>query len=380
MKIVVAPDKFKGSLTSFEVCTAIEKGIKQQVADASIELLPMADGGDGFATCLKHYLGTQTINTLTVDPLGRTLIASYEWQPNTKTAIIEMAAASGIVLLAEDEKNPLLTSTYGTGLQIKDAIQKGAETIIVGLGGSATNDAGMGILVALGFKFYDDNNQELSACGKNLYKVCSIKPPNYSFNCQFIAACDVNNTMYGPNGAAYVYAPQKGASASAVKLLDAGLRNFEVVLNTYAHKAVGHIPGTGAAGAVVAGLLPWFNLQLVPGIDLILEESALKEKLIGADLLITGEGKFDFQTLQGKVVGALANLCKQNKVAVGVITGTSDLNTLQWNQSGIKELVALTNMGYSPTYCMQNAAQLVTEAAQLLLQKFNLYEKNSSTK
>src|SRR5450432_2223138 len=198
MKIIIAPDKFKGSLTSAEVCSCILLGI--QLADKNIDVLsfPMADGGDGFAAVMQHYTQTETVQCATVDPLGRSVTASYQWNDQNNTAIIELAAASGLVLLQTPERNPMKTSSYGTGLLIKDAIAKGAEKIILGIGGSATNDAGTGILSALGFKFTDINDKVIPASGENLISVQKIIPPAVLPSVHFEIACDVDNVLYGP--------------------------------------------------------------------------------------------------------------------------------------------------------------------------------------
>ena len=209
MKIVIAPDKFKGSLTSFQVCDAIASGIKQASKSAETFHFPMADGGDGFAEVMKYYLKTETVACQTVDPLGRDIKASYQWNAKSRTAIIEMAVASGLALLSEAEKSPLKTSTLGTGLLIKHAIGKGAKTIILGLGGSATNDAGIGILSALGFQFRNRRDNVLYPSGGNLSAIQKVSLPTLIAHVRFIIACDVQNVLHGPRGAAFVYAPQK---------------------------------------------------------------------------------------------------------------------------------------------------------------------------
>ena len=216
MKIIVAPDKFKGSLTSFEACRSISRGIKSANEKMVVSEFPMADGGDGFALVLKHYLKTDTINCDTVDPLGRKINASFQWHEKQKAAIIEMAVASGLVLLKEKERNPLFASSLGTGLLIKHAVDKGAKKIVLGLGGSATNDGGTGILSALGFQFADEKGDHLNASGENLLRIKKIIPPSVVAQVKFEIACDVHNVLYGPNGAAYIYAPQKGADDEQV--------------------------------------------------------------------------------------------------------------------------------------------------------------------
>jgi glycerate kinase len=314
MKVIIAPDKFKGSLTAFEACEAIRAGIGS--VDTNIETLcfPMADGGDGFAQVMQYYVNSKTITCKTVDPLGRELTATYQWQETQKLAIIEMATASGLVLLKKEEQNPLRTSTYGTGLLIKHAIDAGAKKIILGLGGSATNDAGMGVLVALGFKFFDKTGTQLRAAGESLNKVATMEAPASMPNIIIDIACDVQNVLHGKNGAAHIYAPQKGATASEVIVLDNGLRNFAAMLLHVTKRDVSDIPGVGAAGGVAAALIPFFNVHLKSGIEMLMEVSGIVHQLADADLLITGEGKIDRQTASGKVIQRLAMLANQNHV------------------------------------------------------------------
>ena len=198
MKIIVAPDKFKGSLTSFEACRSISRGIKKTNNKIVVSEFPMADGGDGFSSVLNHYLKTDTINCHSVDPLGRKISASYQWNEMEKTAVIELAVASGLVLLEEKERNPMYTSSLGTGLLIKHAIDKGAKKIVLGLGGSATNDGGTGILSALGFQFADEKGDYLQASGENLLRIKKIIPPSFVPTVKFEIACDVQNVLFGP--------------------------------------------------------------------------------------------------------------------------------------------------------------------------------------
>ena len=337
MKILVAPDKFKGSLTSFEACRAISDGIKKVSDIPEVVELPMADGGDGFASVLQHYLKTEKINCNSVDPLGRDIKASYQWDVNNSTAIVEMAVASGLVLLKELEKNPLKTSALGTGLIIKHAIGKGAKKIILGLGGSATNDGGAGILYALGFKLQDDRGATLQASGENLLHIRKIIPPSVIPTIIVEIACDVQNVMYGPQGAAYVYAPQKGANTDQVEILDMGLKNLAHVLKQQTGKNVSDIPGTGAAGGIAAGLLPFFDVRMKKGIEVITEASGIENEIPGADLVITGEGKIDDQSNEGKVVGYVAALAKKYSVPCIGMCGITELDEMGIEKLGLKK-------------------------------------------
>ncbi|HET9826773.1 MAG TPA: glycerate kinase, partial [Chitinophagaceae bacterium] len=360
MKIIIAPDKFKGSLTSFEVCQAVAAGITNADVSAQALLFPMADGGDGFAAVMKHYLGTETVDSFTIDPIGRKIKGSYEWDAKRSAAIIEMAVSSGLVLLQAQERNPLKTSTYGTGLLIKDAFAKGVKKIILGLGGSATNDAGTGILAALGFRFSDPNGIALAGSGENLPKIERIIAPVDFPKIKFEIACDVQNKLYGPHGAAYVYARQKGANDEQIKVLDEGLKHFAGILKKDTGTEVGDIPGTGAAGGIAAGLMGYFDVALKKGIDLVMQASEIKKEMKGADLLITGEGKIDAQTLAGKVVSEVSLLASQYKIPVVAFCGTAELNKLQFTQLGLQSVQTLVGPSISKEKALANAREILT--------------------
>ena len=359
MKIIVAPDKFKGSLSSFEVCKAISRGIKRNNKNNVVSECPMADGGDGFASVMKNYLKTATIDCDTLDPLGRKIRASYQWNELQKAAVIEMASASGLVLLNKKERNALYTSSLGTGLLIRHAIDKGAKKIILGLGGSATNDGGTGILSALGFQFSNEQGDPLPASGENLQRIRIIIPPSFIPVINFELACDVNNTLYGTHGAAYIYAPQKGADEKQVVILDHGLQNLSRVIIQQTGKDISNIPGTGAAGGIAAGLLPFFEVEMKNGIELIIAASKIEEFLADADLLITGEGKIDNQTSAGKVVGHVAFLAKKRGLDCIAFCGSVELNVFE--TLGVKKIVALVDELSTEEQAMKNAASLLEE-------------------
>lgn len=361
MKVVIAPDKFKGSLTTFDVCKAIAAGIRS--VDPSVETLsfPMADGGDGFAAVMKYYQHTTTVTCSTEDPLGRPVTASYELKGDT--AIIELASASGLMLLKEDERNALKTSTYGTGRMIKDAVTAGARKIILGLGGSATNDAGTGILAALGFQLKDKDGHTIKACGENLIHIDHIIPPPEYPDIKFEIACDVQNTLYGPQGAAFVYAPQKGASPEGIQLLDAGLRNFAEVIKRQYHKDVAGIPGAGAAGGIAAGLMGCWEVRLIKGIEWIMDTSGIKDILPEADLVITGEGKIDKQSLYGKVVAEISLLAKKYHIPVVAFCGASDIQDADRRQLNLQTVRVITPAGMPAKEAMAHADKLLVKQA-----------------
>jgi glycerate kinase len=378
MKILIAPDKFKGSLTSFEVCNAISEGIKKFGRAMEVFEFPMADGGDGFAAVMKHYHKTNTVNCETVDPLGRKLAVSYEWNENEKTAIIEIAVASGLVLLKQEELNPMLTSTLGTGLIIKDAIGKGARKIILGLGGSATNDGGTGILSALGFQFSDERDNLLQACGGNLVNMKKIIKPSSIPAIKFEIASDVQNILYGPQGAAYVYAPQKGADEEQVKRLDKGLQNFAAIIKNETGNDISSTPGTGAAGGIAAGLIPFFNVEMKKGIEMIVDASKIKTALTDVDLLITGEGKIDEQSGEGKVVGYMANLAGEYNIPCIAVCGILELKNASIKTLGLQKAVAISNSSITKEEAMKNARELLAEKASEILNFFEIIKKGSS--
>lgn len=363
MKIIIAPDKFKGSLNSFEVCSAIAAGIKEVDAEAEILEFPMADGGDGFASVLQHYLQTETIICSTVDSLGRKIQTSYQWDKKGKIAIIETASASGLVQLKKAELNPLITSTYGTGLEILDAIIRGAKKIILGLGGSSTNDAGTGILQALGFSFEDESGNSFPANGQMLQYIKKIIPPTTHLykGLEIQIACDVQNSLYGQNGAAFVYAKQKGADDEAVKLLDAGLENYAKVLETSTGKKIANIPGTGAAGGIAASLLAYFDTTITRGIDIVIQASKIHDYIQNTRWMITGEGKIDGQTLEGKVVSEIAELAHREQIPVIAFCGLLEASTAELAELKLKAVEQLVSCETSKYQAIQQAGPLLTE-------------------
>ena len=368
MKIIIAPDKFKGSLTAFEVCKAVTAGIKNVDENIDTISFPMADGGDGFATIMQYYLQTDSIHCAAVDPLNRNINASYQWNEKTKTSIIEMAVASGLALLNDNERNPLLTSTYGTGLLIKDAIAKGAVKIILGLGGSATNDGGTGILEALGFQLMDANNNLLKANGANLSAIKKIIPPSLP-SVKFEIACDVKNILYGPDGASSIYGPQKGADAQQVKLLDDGLKSLAAILLRQTGKDIANIEGSGAAGGIAASLMCFFDAELKQGIDMILSVSNIDKEMENADLVITGEGKIDRQSMDGKVIGRIAALANEKNIPVIALCGKLELNADEIKKTGLSNAFAIGE-SLSLQESMKNAAKLLKEKTAEIISSF----------
>ena len=327
MKIVVASDSFKGSLTSVEVAQAATRGIKAVYPNCEVVAVNVADGGEGTVEAIVDALGGEIICTSVSDPLGRPIQANYGIAG--EKAIIEMAAASGLPLLQPAERNPWMTSTYGTGEMIMDAIQRGCRQFLVGIGGSATNDAGTGMLQALGFKFYDFNGKEITDCrGGRLQDIADLDDTFVSKavrETQFIVACDVDTPFYGPEGAAPVFAPQKGADAEMVAKLDAGMTSFaHVIENKYGINIV-PVAGAGAAGGMGGAFRAFLHATLKRGIDMVLDAIDFNTIIQNADLVITGEGKIDFQTAKGKTAAGVLNRAKQQGIPVVAIGGSVEM-------------------------------------------------------
>ncbi|PCH66580.1 MAG: glycerate kinase [Bacteroidales bacterium] len=355
-KIILAPDKFKGSLTGMEFCDAIERGIRKHTSDIEIIKLPLADGGDGTIEVLNFYLEGEMISVEVHDPLHRKINASYLYSEGKKTAYIEMAEASGIRLLKSDEVNPMLTNTYGTGELIKDALDRGVEHIILGIGGSATNDAGLGMARALGYTFFNQDKEELKGVGEDLMLLSSIDKsavhPRLN-KVKFEVACDVDNPLYGENGAAHIYSPQKGATPEMVLELDAGLQNFNEVLKKQFEVDLQEISGAGAAGGLGAGCILFLNAELSSGIDLIKKEAGFDTHIKGADWIITGEGKLDEQTFSGKVIRGVLDSITDQKLAV--FCGLIDLNEARLKEMNIDYISEIAEYATSRNDSIKNA-------------------------
>jgi len=294
MKIVIAPDSFKGSLTAIEVSDAIERGVREVFPEAEIVKVPMADGGEGTVQCLVNATGGEILQKEVIDPLGHKINASYGILGDKKTAVIEMAAASGLTLVPENKRNPLITTTYGTGQLIKAALDQGRRKMIIGIGGSATNDAGAGMIQALGVQLLDTRRKEIGYGGSELIKVHQIdatKMDERIIQTKVLVASDVKNPLCGPNGASKIYGPQKGATPEVVEELDKSLAYFAEIIKRDLSKDIKDIPGAGAAGGLGAGLIAFLNAELRPGIDIIIEAVRLEQNIKDAVLVITGEGQ-----------------------------------------------------------------------------------------
>lgn len=332
MKVVIAIDSLKGSLSSIEAGTAIKNGIERVYGDkADVIVRPLADGGEGTVEALAEGMNGELKRVTVKGPMGKPTESVYAVLPERKTAVIEMASAAGIVLVPDKEKNPLKASTYGVGETIKNAVKNGMRSFIIGIGGSATNDCGTGMLTALGWRFLDESGNELEGNGENLVKIKEIDDSAVMAElkeCNFKIACDVNNPLCGDNGCSNVYGPQKGATEAIISYLDEGCKNFAEV--TYKKYGIDNIdfPGAGAAGGLGYAFSVYLNSELKSGIDIVLEETELESYIEGADYVITGEGRIDFQTAMGKGPMGVARLGKKHGAVVigfaGCITEDAD--------------------------------------------------------
>lgn len=362
MNILICPDKFKGSLNAKEVCRAVASGFARLNPDALIRSVPLADGGEGTCDLLTEWHNGSRIQIEVPGPLFTPLMAHYGLSKDGTTAFIEMAVASGLTLISPEHRNPLFTTTLGTGEMIADALHRGVREIILGIGGSATNDAGIGMATALGYRFYDAGGEALKPTGDNLIHIRSIDTSSVNpllKEVNVIALCDVTNPLYGPNGAAYVYGPQKGAGPQEVQLLDAGLQNFKRVVRKFLKSSV-DFPGAGAAGGLGAGARVFLNAAMEKGVSHFIKSTRLDEEVRQADLIITGEGKIDSQTFSGKVVSEVIMLAQKEGKRVVVICGKCDVSESELNTHGIMKVISLIDEATSPGSAIQHAAAHIT--------------------
>jgi glycerate kinase len=372
MKIVVAMDSFKGSLTAQQACQIAAEGFACVVPDLEIVLRPMADGGEGTAQTMIAARGGKWIKAEVTGPLPEMRVETgFAFFENDKTALVEMATASGMQLLSVEQLNPLNTTTYGTGELIKAAADYGAKRILLAVGGSATVDGGVGAATALGWRFLDGQGLQVGLGGGELERICQIiRPEGFSGRKEFIGLpemrvlCDVNNPLCGSDGAARVFAPQKGATPEMVERLEEGLRHLANIVGEQLGLDIANIAGGGAAGGLAAGAAAFMNAKPVPGIKTIIEASGLREDIEDADWIITGEGKLDSQSLYGKVVSGIAELANETKVKVGVIAGSVELADEQWRRLGIADAAGIRTKQMSLDYALNRCRELLRKKAQ----------------
>lgn len=378
MTVLIAPDSFKDALSALEVCLAIQIGVKRADPLAKTILFPLADGGEGTADILRYHSKGRQINVEVSDPLFRKTRAHYALSESGETAFIEMAQASGLQLLKQEERNCLYTTTLGTGELILDAIRRGAQEIILGIGGSATNDAGMGMASALGFKFLDHQGHVLSPIGENLIMVQKIDNTALHFDPQEITVqvvCDVDNPLFGPNGAAYIYARQKGANDKAIQNLDQGLRHFNRVLIACLQKNVALQAGAGAAGGLGAGALAFLNARLRPGIELVMELTDFEKSIRKADLIITGEGQLDGQTLHGKLIHGITKRAAALNVPVIALCGSLKASPAELHSIGLQAAFSISSGPQSLDEAIKNTTENLRQISFNIIRTLSIFQK-----
>lgn len=362
-KAVLAIDSFKGCLTSAEAEAAAAEGVHAALPECEVIRIPVADGGEGMLDVLIAATHGKSISVQAHGPLMELREARYGISGDGQTAFIEMAAISGLPLVAPEKRNPMQTTTFGTGELIRDALQRGCRHFIIGLGGSATNDAGLGMLRALGFRFPDKTGNVSGYGGQMMGKVDSIDTSSVHpllSGCTFTAACDVRNPFYGTDGAAYVFAPQKGADATMIEALDAGMRHLAAVIFRTTGKDISSCPGAGAAGGMGGSLSAFLNAELKPGIQLLLEMQNFAEQIKDADLIITGEGKSDRQTVMGKVPYGILTEARKQHIPVVLIAG------------GIEDTDILTRAGFHGIFSITPSPVVLEQAMQPEFARMNI--------
>ncbi|WP_105616925.1 glycerate kinase family protein [Vallitalea okinawensis] len=372
MNIVIAPDSFKGSISAEGFCNIVEKTILELDKDATVHKVPLADGGEGTVEALTYNTGGKIKEATVTGPSGKTVVAQYGILGNESTAVIEMASASGLPLVPQAERNPLITTTYGTGELIKTVIAEGCQEIILGIGGSATNDGGAGMLQALGFNLLDDQGEDIPWGAKGIAKLASIKKDQVAKEVtaiKIIVACDVNNPLCGPNGASFVYGPQKGAKHDEVIWMDQALRHYADIIQTDLGLMIADTPGAGAAGGLGAGLMAFLGAELRPGFDIIQAHSGLEEILRNekVDLVITGEGEMNHQTINGKLPAGVSALAKKYGVPCIAFVGNIGDGAEMVYDCGLTSIFSIVPGPRTLDQAMANADSYLYETAQRVL-------------
>ena len=380
MKVTVAIDSFKGSLSTFQAGSAIEEGIKRVYADAHVTICPLADGGEGTVDAVVAGAGGKMHTVTVTGPLCKPVESRYGIVPATKTAIIEMSAAAGITLVSDKERNPLNTTTYGVGEMILDAIRKGCRKFIIGIGGSATNDGGIGMLAALGFAFLKADGSPVSLGGRGLGELASIcidgKEPLLD-ECDFCIACDVKNVLCGENGCSAIYGPQKGATPEMVKTMDAWLASYASLTKQVLPKADANTPGTGAAGGLGFAFLSYLGATLQSGVELVMQETGLEEHVKDADVVVTGEGRLDGQSYMGKAPIGVANLAKKYGKPVVAFSGCVTSDAVLCNEHGIDAFFPILRTPCSLEDAMNcdNARKNLSDTAEQVFRMVKTFAK-----
>ncbi len=367
MKIVIAPDSFKGSVTALEAANAIEQGLHRVFPEAIIEKIPMADGGEGTVQSLVDATGGHIRTERVLSPHGNEVEAEFGILSDGKTAVIEMASASGLTLVPPDKRNPLRTTTFGTGQLIHAALDLGCRRLIIGIGGSATNDGGAGMAEALGVKFLKGDCTLIERGGDGIAELESIDITDLHpaiLETETIVACDVNNPLTGPDGASQVYGPQKGATPEMVDTLDANLAHYDAILTRTLGKSFNNTPGAGAAGGLGAGLMAFLNAELKLGIDIMIDAVNLRERMKGASLVITGEGQLDFQTAFGKTPVGVAKVAKTYNIPVIAIAGSIGEGAKDVYAKGIDAMLGIAQTPMTLEDAVSDAVHLIADTAE----------------
>jgi len=365
MKIIIATDSFKGTLKSYEACQIVAESIAECLPDAHLVIKPMADGGEGTAQAMIRAAGGQWVRRIVMGPLSDMQVeAGFAWFDRDRTALVEMASASGLELLSKEQMNPSKTTTYGTGQLIKAALEYGASEILLAVGGSATIDGGVGAATALGWSFLDGEKDPIPLGGANLIRIAEIVKPESLILPPIQVLCDVDNPLCGPDGAARIYGPQKGATVPMVEELEKGLLHLATLISKYLNHDIIDIPGAGAAGGLAAGALAFMNGTIVSGIETIIERSNLSEELESAEWIITGEGAFDHQSLRGKVVSGIAKIASKSNTRIGVIAGQVSVPQNEYRRLGIITAIPCRKDNMSFDYAIKHCRPLLRAAAK----------------
>ncbi|MDI6707395.1 MAG: glycerate kinase [Bacillota bacterium] len=375
MRIIIAPDSFKGSLKAIEAARAVKEGITRVFPDCICDLIPVADGGEGTVEAMVSATGGEIVEKEVHGPLMEKIKGAFGVLGDGKTAVIEMASASGLPLVPPEKRNPLVTSTYGTGQLILKALDMGCRDFVIGIGGSATVDGGTGMASALGIRFLDREGKPIPAGGGGLDRLHSIDMSGLDSrakDARFRVACDVDNPLCGPKGAARIFGPQKGATSEMVEILDKNLEHYSKVVQQITGKNVRDYPGAGAAGGLGAGLMAFLDATLQPGVDIVLEAVDFENRVKGADLVVTGEGKIDGQTLHGKAPLGVARRAAKYGIPVVAIAGCIGNDTEKLYSDGFSAIIGICTGPMNLEDAVNNAGRLVADAAERTMRLINL--------
>ena len=367
MRILIIPDSFKENLSSTEVAKAIKKGIVNVLPEANIKEIPFSDGGEGALTVLQKYSAGRIVKCKTVNALGESIQANYFLFKEKKTAWIELSQASGLDLIPKEKRDPLIASTYGTGILIKNALERGCNEIILGIGGSATTDGGAGIFEALGGLLIDKNGNNLEKGGVSLKKLYKIIPPKISRKITWKVACDVTNPILGKNGAVNVYSPQKGASEKDIVILNESLTNFVKIIEKNFKRKISNLVGGGAAGGTAAGLNGFFGATLDSGFFILSDLIGLEKEIKDFDLIFTAEGKIDHQSIEGKLTGNIAKIGKKYSIPVIGLTGRLVGDYDELYKSGFSGVFSIQKGPMDLSESLSYSSELLTDITSRVL-------------